>query len=985
MRILKIAMILLSTIPLFFMTYLLSANRLALIPVFGIFSLLAIGFMPPEAIGSTIRCSPSLLGNEWSFKGTGHHQVWSDQRRLFVLYHPWEESQAGCSGSISQEIVIPDGCEDRLKIGFYMTDDYHDHHEKLGDDSWVGQISLVGHRFKQLLINDVVIWEKDVADPEGVSEPSHFAVLLPEEISAKSHVKIEFRLIDKVESSKRLDGDYRYIGTTDGIDESDPWKFMTHVYIGDIVLAPESLGRKKSKSPNAALAEKIHSERWPLEPYGENVDFPVSLSLEGTIPKSLANVPIRCGIPIPAGKVSDPGHITLSNKAGKCLPLQLSPMNSWTDGSLRWVEIDSIVNIDDLDKEGTLLLDIAANKSEVPLPKSPVSVVPGNDNTFIISTGAIQIDIGGTNGKLLSKMTCDNLAIEDLVGEVEIGGKIYTTITDSSEVLADGPVRGEVELSGKMRSGSDDIGRFVFRLSAVAGQSCVRMTWRIFNDGDKTLNISRFELIGQHQLIDESIFRWGNSEGKLDGGACIQQLVEDKFDVVDASGSVKDIGEIASGWLGIASDQGSMMMLVRHFQQQFPKAIKSNKDDFRISLFEPSEAQPQYGLTAGEAKRHEIFLGLWDEQLSVEKMEDTAQLCSNPALLFDAEYFCSSGGFGYAVPHNDQQFVELDEYMKKTYGEINDERFYKYGIRNWGDQPYGQAEANTWCNGYYDRMQGFASEYLMTGEPRWLDHLEATARHIMDIDVCHSAAKDPNLLGAIYACYAVNHTDGGSWAMMQRTKGMLAYWRFTGDIDARNTALGVADSAIRTNLGIGRTSVRDHAGILYCLMAAYDETNDAKYLDAAKKVAHDAIGRIDPRRGCYAEVHGNISYRGNVPWMVAQLAQPLYEYYRYSGDVDAAAAVVGLAESIVTENCTRDVLGDVYGYSHNPHFNKTSGYHILIAPAILYAYELTGNDIFLQHGLAMYAQTIREGSVNSINNCYWNTPTLLYYLRQYGK
>ena len=63
---------------------------------------------------------------------------------------------------------------------------------------------------------------------------------------------------------------------------------------------------------------------------------------------------------------------------------------------------------------------------------------------------------------------------------------------------------------------------------------------------------------------------------------------------------------------------------------------------------------------------------------------------------------------------------------------------------------------------------------------------------------------------------------------------------------------------------------------------------------------------------------------------------------------------------------------------------KTSGYHVLIAPAILYAYELTGDNFFLENGRAMYAQTIQEKSVNAINNCYWNTPTLLYYLKRFG-
>jgi hypothetical protein len=354
-----------------------------------------------------------------------------------------------------------------------------------------------------------------------------------------------------------------------------------------------------------------------------------------------------------------------------------------------------------------------------------------------------------------------------------------------------------------------------------------------------------------------------------------------------------------------------------------------------------------------------------------------------PPRLFSPDYFCASGGLGHAAPHNGRQFSDLDVHVKRVYGDIEPHRFYAFGIRHWGDRLY-DADKDWWCNGYYDRQQGFASEYLMTGDPRWFDRLEATVRHIVDIDVCHASASNPEWLGAIHGYYGPNHTSQAPWNPTQRTKGTLAYWRYTGDLDAREAALGVADSAIRANRAIGATSVRDHAGVLYGLMAAYDETLDPKYLEGAKRVAHDAMGRIDPRRGCYSEVHGNISYRGNVPWMVAQLAEPLYEYYRHSGDVDAAVAVVGLAESILTENASRDVLGDVHGYSHNPRYEKTSRYHILIAPAILYAYELTGDGWFLEHARAMYAQTVREETVNPITNCYWNTPTLLHYLRRFG-
>nr|MBC8457535.1 hypothetical protein [Deltaproteobacteria bacterium] len=177
---------------------------------------------------------PFWLKNKWLFQSTGKYEGWADRRDLFVLYHPWEVSQPDYSGTVSQEVDIPDDWKGRVRLHFYMTDDYHGQHPKLDSDSWLGQITLIGHRFKQVLADDEVIWEADVADPEGVSVPSRFSVLLPEHVKAGARVQIGFRLLDQVGSSQRLPEDYRHIGTTDGIEKSDPWDFMTHVYIRDV-------------------------------------------------------------------------------------------------------------------------------------------------------------------------------------------------------------------------------------------------------------------------------------------------------------------------------------------------------------------------------------------------------------------------------------------------------------------------------------------------------------------------------------------------------------------------------------------------------------------------------------------------------------------------------------------------------------------------------------------------------------------------------
>jgi PcRGLX-like N-terminal RIFT barrel domain len=909
----------------------------------------------------------------------GKFQTWVDRRDLLVLHHPWEKSAADASVTAECDVEVPAEWSGRARLHFYMTDDY-DGQAKPLSEGWLGQVNLVGHRFKQVLVNDAVIWEQDVADAEGASEPSRLSVLLPDTVRPGDRVRIGFRLIDRVGTATRLPGDHRYVGTTDNIQDTDPWKFMTHVYVGDIKLTPEAVETiPSSELPTAAKARAFHADNWPLTPWSDQVRFPVTLSVHGG--ETGGEQPLRCGVPLPPGAVHHVGQVVLTDEKGTPLPLQVTPMNHWPDGSLRWVEVNTIVP----DGAGSARLDVLAEPAALsgPVPESPVSVIATGPGKVQIKTGQIEIVVAPFEDVLIPVLRNGNTLLENLAGRVEMDGRTYSPRVESVKVLAEGPIRGEIELSGELESGTDSLGRFVFRLAAFAGQPHLRMTWRIFNDRPETLNIARLELTAQCPWQPEATTAWGNQDKHAQGQVTLQQLKEKNFEVLDASGQILDSGEASEGWLGLTSDDKALCVLVRHFREQFPKALAVENGTLRIALFAPSDEEPCYTPHEGEAKRHEVWLGLWNAGLDHAGLERFAQSCARPPRLFDSDYFCATGALGPAYPHDDTRFADLTAFMKKTYGDIEAHRFYRNGIRHWGDAVYN-AEQKQWRNGYYDQQQGMAVEYLMTGEPRWFEHLEATVRHIIDIDVCHSSVAHPDWVGGIHGYYGRDHSTEAPWNPMQRTKGTLAYWRLTADTDVRDAALAVADSAIAANRGIGASSVRDHAGILYCLTAAYDETHDPKYLEGARRVAHDAMGRIDARRGCYAEVHGNLSYRGNVPWMVAQLAEPMYDYYRQSGDIDAAIAVLGMAESIITENCTRGAPGDVFGYSHNPHFKKTSNYHILIAPAIMYAYELTGDPEFLTQARGMYAQTIREETVNSIVNCYWNTHTLLHYLNRYG-
>lgn len=897
----------------------------------------------------------SLDLTKWQFANTGKFESWIDRRDLMVLYHPWEVSEKDFAASAEQTVTIPANSAGPLKLHWYMSDDYDGSTEPV-NEGWLGQINLPGHRFKQMLINGEVAWQQDVADATDVSLPSRFSVDLPESIKAGDTVRVSFRLVDVAGSMERLPGDHRRVGDTDGIKEEDPWKFMTHLYIGDVVVAPANEAVEPGSMPSAARARKLHGERWPIVPAKlEGSLLPGTLSLRHA-PKCTTTFPLQTGIPFAMGELTDSARIQLSDAAGVAIPIATRTMDTWPDGSVRTAILTAL---------------LPGGLENVTLNVNPTVTAPaasGNGLRFETATGS--------DGTLQFALSQGVRRVESAMGIFKIDGADAALFPDSTETIDESPIHREVEVRGHIKSGETVFGRFVLRALTFAGQPVARLQFRVFHDRPGTRSITRMALrLPWADAPGGTIVTGANQSS---GPVSMVQYDGSKYRLNGAEADGH-----APGWMGLTGDGGSLLAVIRNFADQYPIAANWGDNALNLELFSPTAAIPDYAPHEGEAKRYEIWIGLWDQAQTVDALTAQAAWMLNPPGLFNADYACATGAFGPAAPHDAARFPELTAFMQKTYGEIPGSMFYTTGIRNWGDLPY-KADEGTWRNGYYDTQQGFFSEYLMTGDKRWFDHLDACVRHIMDIDVCYASADHPDWIGSIRGYFCKDHSTDGPWNPTQRSKGMLNYARLTGDRDALQAALGVADSAVAANRAIGSVSVRDHAGVLYALVAAYDETRDPKYLEGARQLAHDAMKRIEPRRGTYAEIHGNYGYRGNVPWMVAQLMEPMYDYYRQSGDVDAATAVVAMAESILAENRTRNVDGDVYGYSHNPHFKKSSSYHILIAPAVLYARELTDDNEFLRQARAMYNQTIAESTVNPVMNCYWNTHTLLYFLNQYA-
>jgi hypothetical protein len=150
----------------------------------------------------------------------------------------------------------------------------------------------------------------------------------------------------------------------------------------------------------------------------------------------------------------------------------------------------------------------------------------------------------------------------------------------------------------------------------------------------------------------------------------------------------------------------------------------------------------------------------------------------------------------------------------------------EYGWRNFGDLWADHEEAYydgprpivSHYNNQYDPLEAFLLCYLMTGERRWWDLADPLARHVIDIDIYHTSQDRAAYNGGLFwhtnhykdaatsthrSYSAVNHPDGGGGPSNEHnyTSGLLLYYYLTGNAQARDTVVRLAEWVLHMDDG----------------------------------------------------------------------------------------------------------------------------------------------------------------------------------------
>ena len=899
------------------------------------------------------------------------------------MRYPWQISTTGQCAELSRTVTVPADWQPPCSLTFFCSDDYSDYRErpKTSDNSID---SYPGHRFKEVLIDGRVVWQRDIADDSSPGAATDFVVDVPLQVKPGRSFVLTFRNFDRVGLDTPLPTDFYLRGIYEGDRPGGNHVLATTCYWGDVMLWEGMLAAGPVwRRPSSAAVHALHAKREPHPQAGREARLPATLTVEGIDDPLPAATPVVCGVPLPQGHTKLASDLWLQLGSAP-LPCQAEVMNRWPDGSVRWVLVSTVLPAK-TPPAAHVKLSRMSSRHDLG-PRTPLSAsVEGK--AIKLSTDNLEVALG--EGALIDSIrwsgeeVCRRLQPAVVWQPAKGAARQLTAAWKSVKLVRRGPVRATVEAQGTLADSIGTLGPIVCRIDAFAGTAALRITLRVFNSGAERADLALVRLAGDLPAADA---RWSEcSAGRGRDALRLAQQDAAHYAVMRADERTVHEGH-ADGWIATGDGQRWVQATVRHFWQQFPTALEANKDRLDLDFVSGCEAAPAYGCRGGEAKRWEAWLNFGSGRPDATALAQASRTCARPLRLFDPAYFCASEGLGCACPH-DEEFVALAEHMAKTYPRASYASMaLLFGVRDFGDGYYTQ-KTPSYRNNYYDVMRGMFGEYLMGGGREWFDRGEEAARHYMDIDQFHDSARTHEQRGANASVHTPNHNDAlDIWpAMLRPAGGMLTYWRLSGDEDARESALMLADYIVRTKAGKGVGSVRDNAGPLHSLVWAYDETGDHRYLDAALQIAESVKQFLIPRRGCYAEFHGSMNYRGNIPWMVAQLCEPLYQLYRQSGQEWVADMHVGLMESVLCENTEVGKAGHFQGYTYDPVLHRgtfNSDYNVLIAPCAGQAFELSGQQDFLDAMRGAYRIAIEEKDFNDVRNCYWMTPALLYQIRR---
>ncbi len=615
-------------------------------------------------------------------------------------------------------------------------------------------------------------------------------------------------------------------------------------------------------SPNNAV---IPTPRWAAadgarQPGEGTAEVPLLVESEG----AATGQPMTVGIPLPQGLLADPRAAGLVDDEGRPVCWQGQALARWADGSVKWLLADFLLpSVRPGCSDWTLLVGGEQNQpptSPLQIEESgPEVVVRTGAAEFHLDPGALLPIARALVG---AQDLLEPGSAVALLTDAE--GQDVRAVVEQAAFEERGPIRATLRLEGHFagRAPCRFVARVCF--FAGTGLVRMRLTlhnprrarhpgglWDLGDPGSILFRALALELRAKTTSAPHLTWTAEPGQPARSGSGCLSIYQDSSGGThwqsrnhVNRHGQVpcsfrgyrvncdgEETGGLrASPIVALVGEAGTLTAAIPEFWQQFPKALEIDGGLLRVGLF-PRQCNDLFELQGGEQKTHTVWLHV-GAGAAVDY--PLAWVHAPATVRATPEWYAESGAVPHLPPVGGPD-SRLDTYLRDAISgatsllarrEVIDE----YGWRHFGEI-YGDHEARlhrgpeplvSHYNNQYDPVWGGLLQFWRSGDRRWRELFDPLARHTIDIDIYHTDQDKAAYNGGLFwftdhykdAATCTHRTysrancrrgdrsyGGGPGSSHNFTTGLLHYYYQTGNPQARDAVLSLADWVVAMDDG----------------------------------------------------------------------------------------------------------------------------------------------------------------------------------------
>lgn len=587
----------------------------------------------------------------------------------------------------------------------------------------------------------------------------------------------------------------------------------------------------------------------------------VTISLKETTGLNRQQEPVTTGVPFAAGLCPANTLFSLWDDKRQ-LQMSAEPTLYWPDGSIRWLLINSRVDIAaHAEKQLQLRLNAAAalpQQTAVIFTKNAEYVVVETaQRTYQFKQNAISISCAATTDEpvelqfeLIDRL--NNSIVFDLdQWQIQSSDNTKTLLqTKGSGLLTAENAIANIKLTVTLYH-ADGLMQLKTTLHNPRRAKHPGGLWDLGDCG--SLHFNRFSLVltsanfQQNRIIPDCLAE--PDEHFKQQSFCLHQdssggenwhsanhinkdgIITTSFQgyQLSAENALLKKGRRANPLLSSRHGKQPLQISVPEFWQNFPNALQASTTLLRCDLFAELANGLSHELQGGERKTRTLWLSFGEQA--------NALAWSYAPLVpqLDAEYLAKSQAMPWLTTERDDPLAVLIQ--QGLDGENNfyrkREQIDEYGWRNFGDifadhetlyQSTEQPRYISHYNNQYDAVYGFARQFFISGDPRWFRLMDELARHVTDIDIYHTTEDRHEYNHGLFwhtDHYVDAHTSthrtysrkndptgsgqigGGPGPEHCYSTGLLYHYLLTGNAESKTAVLELAQWMVYSHEGAG--------------------------------------------------------------------------------------------------------------------------------------------------------------------------------------